>query len=114
MPDNRVLAAAFGVLLVGWFMFRHALGFYIGVPTFFMWKDFVTFLLVLIFTPAVMSKARWTALGAVVVGAIRIIAGLYGLYAELISTMSRAYGPAISVVLALIFTYFAFRVYQQK
>ena len=33
--NSRVLAAAFGVLLVGWFMLRHTLGFYIGVPAFF-------------------------------------------------------------------------------
>ncbi len=114
MPDNRVLAAAFGVLFVGWFMLRHTLGFYIGLPAFFIWEDFVTFLLVLIFTPAVMLKARWTTPGAMVVGVIRIIAGLFGLYTALISAISKAYGPAVAVVLALFFTYFSFQAYRQK
>jgi len=114
MAKNRVLAAASGVLLVGWFMFRHTIGFYNGVPAFFVWEDFVTFLLVLIFTPAVMWNARWTALGSVFVGVIRVMAGLYGLYTAVISLISKAWGPAVSVVLALVFTYFSFWAYQEK
>jgi len=112
--NSRVLAAAFGVLLVGWFMLRHTLGFYIGVPAFLVWEDFVTYLLVLIFAPAVMSKARWTAPSAVVVGAINIIARLYGLYTALTLAPEKAWGPAVASVLALLFTYFSFRAYQEK
>jgi hypothetical protein len=114
MTNNRVLAAAFGVLLVGWFMIRHTLGFYTGVPAFLVWEDFVTYLLVLIFTPAVMSKTRWTAPGLMVAGAIRILMGLYGLYTALTLAPSKAYGPGVAVVLALLITYFSFRAYREK
>jgi hypothetical protein len=114
MANNRALAATFAVLLVGWFMLRHTLGFYNPVAAFFRWQDFVTYLLVLIFTPAVMWKVRWTALGALVVGAIRIVVGIIGLYTSLVVAPSLAYGPAVAVVLALLMTYFSFRAYQEK
>jgi len=114
MANNRSLAAAFGVLLIGWFALRHTLGFYIGVPAYLVWEDFFTYTLVLIFVPAVMWKARRTALGMVVVGAIRVVAGLYGLYTALTLAPSKAYGPGIAVVLALLITYFAFLAYREK
>ena len=114
MPSVRVLAAAFAVLLVAWFMIRQTLGFYRGVPAFFVWEDFVTYLLVLIFTPAVMSRARWGARGLTVAGAIRTLAGLYGLYTALTLTPSKAYGPGIAVILAVLITYFSFRACQEK
>jgi hypothetical protein len=110
MINNRGLAAAFGVLSVAWFLFGHTIGFFVGLSAFIMWTDFVTYLLVLIFTPAVMSKASWTALGAVVAGVIRIIRGILGLISL---PMSLVYGPAVGLVLALVFTYFSFRAYQQ-
>jgi hypothetical protein len=114
MANNRVLAAAFGVLIVGWFMLRHTLGFYTGVPAFIIWDDFFTYLLVLIFTPAVMWKARWTALGAVVVGVISIIMRAYGIFLAISIDISKTYGPAVALVLSLLFTYFSFQAYQQK
>jgi hypothetical protein len=108
VTNNRVLVAAFGVLLVGWFMLRQTLGFYIGLPAFFIWNDLVTYLLVLIFTPAVMFEARWTAPGAVIVGVISIIMRVYGLIAASMLYgswgVSHAYGPAVAVVLSLLFT----------
>jgi hypothetical protein len=111
MPNNRESAAAFGVLSVAWFMLGHSVGFFVGMSAFIIWTDFVTYLLVLIFTPAVMSKARWTALGAVTAGVIRIIRGILGLISL---PMSLVHAPAIGIVLALGFTYFSFRAYQQK
>jgi len=66
---------------------------------------------VLIFTPVVMSKARWTALGAVVAGVIAIIAAILGLVTI---PPSLVVGPGVGLVLALLFTYFSFRAYQQK
>jgi len=111
MTNNRVLAATFGVLSVGWFMFRHTTGFYAGFPATTLWIDFTIYLLMLIFTPAVMSKARWTAPGAVVVGVIRIIVSIYG---TILLSMSLKYGPGAAAVLALPFTYFSFRAYQEK
>jgi hypothetical protein len=43
MPNNREVAAAFGLLMVGWFVLGHILGFYIGPPAFFICNDFVTY-----------------------------------------------------------------------
>jgi hypothetical protein len=111
MTNNRGLAAAFGVLSVAWVLLGHTVGFFIGLPAFILWMEFVTLLLLLIFTPAVMFKARWTALGAVIVGVIRIIWDILGLASFHASLL---YGPAVALVLVLFFTYFAFRGYQQK
>ena len=111
MTNNRALAAAFGVLRVAWILLGHTTGYFIGLSASTLWIDFITTLLVLIFTPAVMSKARWTALGAVVVGAINVIKDIGGL---MIAPLSMAYGPAGALVLALVFTYFSFQAYRQK
>lgn len=111
MTNNRGLAAAFGVLIVAWILLGHSAGYFIGLSASTVWIDFITTLLVLIFTPAVMSKARWTALGAVVVGAINVIKDIGGL---IIAPLSMAYGPAGALVLALVFTYFSFQAYRQK
>jgi hypothetical protein len=113
MPNNRALAATCAVLLLGWFIIRlgiYGLAMYPNtvMGQYFRWQDFTTYLLVLIFTPAVMWKARWTALGALVVGAIRILAGAIGLYVFM------TYPPAVSLILALLMTYFSFRAYQEK
>ena len=111
MTNNRVLAATFGVLSVGWFMFRHTTGFYAGFPASTLWIDFTIYLLMLIFTPAVMSKARWTAPGAVTAGVIRMIRGIIGLISL---PTSKLFGPPVGIVLGLLFTYFSFRAYQEK
>jgi len=113
MTDNRVLAAAFGVLLVAWVLAAWTSGFFtrVSLPASTLWIDFVVTLLVLIFTPAVMSKASWTAPGAVIVGVIKIITDVGGLT---MLPMSMIYGPAIGLVLGLLFTYFSFRAYQKK
>jgi hypothetical protein len=72
----------------------------------------------MIFTPALMVKARWTALGAMLVGVIvltrpilRITAGLWdrlGLF------FFFAWPATILLLLALPFIYFSFRAYQEK
>ena len=111
MINNRGLAAAFGVLSVAWVLLGHTVGYFIGLSASTVWIDFVSTLLVLIFTPAVMSKARWTAPGSVIVGVINIIKDILGLITV---PMRMLHGPAVAVVLALLFTYFSFRAYQEK
>jgi hypothetical protein len=106
--NNRALAAAFGVVLVGWFALRHTLGMYAGVPDWARWVDFVIYTLVLIVTPAVMWKARWTALAALVVGVITDVWYIVVLMTAMLWTR------VLTFVLALLFTYFAFQAYRQK
>jgi hypothetical protein len=111
MTKNREWAAAFGVLSVAWILLGHTTGYFIGLPASTLWTDFVATLLVLIFTPAVMSKASWTAPGAVIVGVINIITHILGIATM---PMSMVFGPVVAIVLALLFTYLSFRAYQQK
>jgi hypothetical protein len=111
MTNNRELAAAFGVASVAWILLGHSIGFFVGLPAFAIWMDFVITLLVLIFTPAVMLKARWTALSAMIVGVIKVI---WHIVAVTQLPVSMLYGPVVALVLALLFTYFSFRAYQQK
>jgi hypothetical protein len=114
MRNNREIPAALGVLAVGWIFLGYTIGYFAqaGLPASDLWITFVTTALVLIFTPAVMLKARWTALGAVIAGIIYIIPNVIALAAGV--PMSLLYGPVIAVVLGLFFTYFSFRAYQQK
>jgi hypothetical protein len=118
MTDNRELAAVFGVLAVAWILLAHTIGWYAQVAASGyviisneLWIAFVTTVPILIFTPAVMSKARWTAPGAVIVGVIGIITSILGLTT---TPMNLVYGPAVWFVLTLLFTYFSFRAYRQK
>jgi len=111
MPTNRELAAAIGVITVAFVLLAYTAGLDVGLPASIRWIAFIANLLVLIFTPVVMSKARWTALGAVVAGVIAIIAAILGLVTI---PPSLVVGPGVGLVLALLFTYFSFRAYQQK
>jgi hypothetical protein len=111
MPNNRELAAMFGVLSVAQLLLGFTIGFFVGLSSSFIWTDSITTLLMLIFTPAVMLKARWTALGAVIVGVIRIVREIAAL--TMVPT-SLVYAPVVALVLALLFTYFSFRAYQEK
>ena len=120
MTNNRELAAAFGVAYVEWVLIGHSAGVFVGLPAFAIWVDFVVTSLVLIFTPAVMSKAHWTALGAMIAGVIGIIWEIVGLIQmpvpvdSLYLTYFYFSGPIVAFVLALLFAYFSFRAYQQK
>jgi hypothetical protein len=58
-----------------------------------------------------MSKARWTALGATIAGVIKVI---WHVIAVTQMPVSLLYGPVVALVLALLFTYFSFRAYQEK
>jgi hypothetical protein len=111
MPNNRELAAAFGVLVVAWIFLGYTIGYFAQAPTYALWLVFLTTVPVLVFTPAVMSKARWTAIGATIVGVINLVSAILGLP---LTPMSLIYGPAVAVVLGALFTYFSFRAYQQK
>jgi hypothetical protein len=111
MTNNRIPAAAFGVLLVAWDLVNIADGFFVSSMSLMLWTAVTVTLLILIFTPAVMFKARWTALGTVIAGVIRIITATMGLT---MLPMSLLYGPVVTIVLALPFTYFSFRAYQEK
>ena len=97
--------------MVAWMLLGIPTGYFTGLPASALWIDFVTSLLVLIFTPVVMLKARWTALGAMIVGVINIIKDILGV---VMMPPSLAFGPAVAIVLMLLFTYFSLRAYQEK
>jgi hypothetical protein len=111
MPTNREFAAAFGVISVAWVLLGFTIGFFVSMPASDIWMNFIVTLLVLIFTPAVMLKARWTVLGAVIVGVTRIVLEIAGL---IMLPSSLVYGPVVALVVALLFTYFSYRAYKQK
>jgi peptidoglycan/LPS O-acetylase OafA/YrhL len=108
MTNNRELAAVFGVLVVAWIVWVFTSGAAGQCEMFTCLPVFIPTVLVLIFTPAVMSKARWTALGAVIAGVVAIIVSILGI------TGGEGYVPAVALVLSLLFTYFSFRAYRQK
>jgi hypothetical protein len=111
MTKNRELAAAFGVLIVAWTLLGYTTGFFTDLSDSNLWAIFVGTLLVLIFTPAVVSKASWTAPGAVIVGVITIIRAIL---MAIMMPMTKVGGPVVALFLSLFFTYFSFRAYQEK
>jgi hypothetical protein len=107
MANNRVLADPFGVLLVAWVLWVFG---GMGVPCLMpsCLLVLIPTLLVLIFTPAVVVKVRWTALGAIIAGLAVIIVCIVALAG------GEGYVPGVALVLSLMFTYFSFRAYRQK
>jgi hypothetical protein len=114
MTNNRVLAAAFGVINVGTFLLMHTVGIFLPPNNFpaVIWSGFVVYLLVMIFTPALMLKARWTALGAVIVGVLAFIRPI--LRAITLPLFFGGWAALILAILALPFIYFSFRAFQEK
>jgi hypothetical protein len=112
MSHNRVLGAAFGVLVVAWALLGAMMGFVRQyLPDYLHFPAWVLIVLILIFIPLVRGVARWTALGAGVVGTIGIIWFIFELT---IVPLSAAYGPVIGLVFATLFAFFAFRAYLEK
>jgi len=113
MQSRRELAAAFGVLIVAWILFGFTIGYFneYGVIGSELYPLFITTLLALIFIPLIMMKARWTAIGAIIAGIINMIIAIDGIAG---TPASGLYGPAVLLVLSVLFTYFSFRVYKEK
>jgi hypothetical protein len=109
MSRNRNLAAVFGVLLIAWGLLGAIMGFVAQhIPTNLHFPLWVLLVLILIFIPLIRGVKRWTALGAGIVG---IIVAIFELNALTILPPSVAYGPAVGLVFAVLFAFFAFRAY---
>ena len=112
MSRNRDLAAAFGVLWVAWVFLGALRGFFAEhVPANLHFPFWVVAVLVLIFIPLIRGVARWTALGAGIVG---IIVMIFDLVSLTILPPAIAYGPIVGLVFAALFAFFAFRAYLEK
>lgn len=112
MSRNRDLAAAFGVLAIAWALLGAIMGFVAQyIPADLHFPLWVLTVLILIFIPLVRGVARWTALGAGIVGTIGVIWFLVELT---ILPPSAAYGPVVGLVFAALFAFFAFRAYLEK
>jgi len=81
------------------------------LPDYLHFPSWILFVAILTFIPLIRGTARWTALGAGIVGAIAIIWYLVDLT---IMPLSAAYGPGIGLVFAALFSFFAFRAYLEK
>jgi hypothetical protein len=109
MSKNRNLIAAFGVLLIAWGSLGLTMGFAEQyIPTYLHFPLWLVMVLILIFIPLVRGGARWTTLGAGIMGIVGVISFLYELT---IITPSAAFGPTIALVLSALFAFFAFRAY---
>ena len=112
MSRNRDLAAAFGVLAIAWALLGAIMGFVAQyIPADLHFPLWVLTVLILIFIPLVRGVARWTALGAGIVGTIGVIWFLVELT---ILPPGAAYGPVVGSVFAALFAFFAFRAYFEK
>ena len=69
--------------------------------------------LVLIFIPLVRGTARWTALGAGILGIVGVIADVSA-PVLFVLPLSAAYGPALSMIFKALFAIFGFRAYVEK
>jgi hypothetical protein len=106
------LAAASGVLVVAWYTLGLASGFAAKyVTSEEQMVGWVFLVLVLVFIPLVRGAARWTALGAGIVGIILVVVALLELTMLPIEAL---YGPILSLVFSALFTYFSFSAYREK
>ncbi|MCW4033259.1 MAG: hypothetical protein NWF08_07715 [Candidatus Bathyarchaeota archaeon] len=109
MSRNRNLVAVFGVLLIAWGSLGAMMGFAAQyVPAYLHFPLWVVMVLILIFIPLVRGGARWTVLGAGIVGIVGVISFLYELT---VITPSAAFGPTLALVFSALFALFAFRAY---
>ena len=112
MSRNRDLAAVFGVLAVAWPLFGFATDFmtqyYPPLVKLVVWAVNVS---VISFLTLVRSTARWTALGAGIVGIIMVI---WAVIEILILPPAAMIGPAVNVVFGTLFALFAWRAYFEK
>jgi len=112
MSRNRDLAAAFGVLVIAWALLGGLMGFVAQyIPAHLHFPLWVLAVLILIFIPLVRGVARWTALGAGIMGIIGVIWFLFELT---ILPPGAAHGPVVGLVFAALFAFFAFRAYLEK
>jgi hypothetical protein len=112
MSRNRDLAAAFGVLAVAWPLYGFATGFmahyYPPWVKLVVWAINVS---VLIFLPLERSSARWTGLGAGIVG---IIMATWAVTEIVILPPAATIGPAVNVIFGALFALFALRAYFEE
>ena len=112
MSRNRDLAAVFGVLAVAWPLFGFATGFM--AQYYPPWVQLVVWAVnvsIIIFLNMVRSTARWTALGAGIVGIIMVI---WAVIEIVILPPAATTGPAVNVVFGTLFTIFALLAYFEK
>jgi hypothetical protein len=113
MPRNRDLAAAFGVLAIAWGLLGAMMGFEAQyLPDYLHFPSWILFVSLLVFTTLVRGAARWTALGAGIVGVIGVI--WMFVEATIIMSPSAWYGPGVGLVFVALFTFFSFRAYLEK
>jgi non-ribosomal peptide synthetase component F len=114
MSRNRDLAAVSGVLVVGWLLLGYAVGYgtKYGMTTLESLIGWFFGVLVLVFIPLLLrNAARWTALGACIVGIIWVVTALLQMTMVPIEAL---YGPILSLVFAALFAYFSFAAYLEK
>ena len=112
MSRYRDFAAAFGVMAVAWPLFGFATGFFEKyLPASLHLVVWAIIVLIVIFLPLVRSAARWTALGAGIAGIIMVA---WAVIEIVILPPAAMGGPAVEVVLGVLFALFALRAYFEK
>jgi nicotinamide riboside transporter PnuC len=112
MSKNRDLAAAFGVLCAVLFSIAYMTGYFTEyIPVKYHFPIWVLNVLIIIFIALVRGVARWTALGAGIVGIVVVIWILFELT---IIRPAEAFGPILGLIFAALFAFFAFRAYLEK
>ena len=112
MSRNRDLAAAFGVMLVALHSLAAMTGYFAQyIPVKFHSLVWIFTVLILIIIPLIRGVARWTALGAGIVG---IILAIWILFELTFLPPAAMFGPVLGLVLTALFAFFSFRAYIEK
>ena len=107
------MAAVFGVLMGALHSIAAMTGFFArDIPAELHPVVWVLMVLVLIFLALVRGGARWTAMGAGIVGIIWVAWILFELAVYI--PPAEAFGPVLGVVFAALFAFFGFRAYLEK